>query len=366
MSELDYYKVLGVSKDASEQDIKKAYRQLAMKYHPDRNQGDKQAEEKFKQAAEAYEVLNDPKKRDLYNQYGHAGLKGAGGGFGGFDFDLSDALRTFMEGFGGFGGFEDIFSTSQRRGTRSQRGNDLQLNLKLTLKEISTGIEKKVKIKRLVQCDQCEGRGSSSSQSLKICPDCQGTGQVRQVSKSLFGQFINITSCHRCGGEGKIITEPCRKCNGTGRIKSETTLKIKIPAGVATGNYITLRGEGEAGIKGGPPGDVYVLIEEIKDEIFERHGDDILNNLVISISQAVLGSEVEVKTLYGKAKLHIEPGTQSGKILRMRDKGIPHLHSNGKGNQLVRIIVWTPEKISKETKQIFEKLNRCKDIYPLN
>lgn len=362
MAKRDYYKILGITREAGSEEIKKAYRQLAMKYHPDRNPGNKEAEEKFKETAEAYEVLNDSSKKEIYDRYGHDGLKGGMGGFGGFDFDLSDALRTFMEGFGGFG---DFFGTSQRsRGP--QRGNDLQIRLKLNIKEVATGVEKKVKIKRMVRCTKCHGEGAESSKGIQVCPECHGTGQVRQVSRSLLGQFVNIAPCRRCNGEGKVVTDPCRTCQGTGRIKGDATLKIKIPAGVATGNYLTLRGEGEVGFKGGPPGDVHVLIEEIEDEIFERHGDDILNHLHISITQAVLGDEVEVPTLTGKAKLRIEPGIQSGKILRMRGKGISHLHGTGKGDQLVRVTVWTPEKVSKETRELFHKLSQKKDIFPNN
>ena len=361
MAKRDYYEVLSVGRGASQEDIKKAYRKMAMKYHPDRNPGDKEAEEKFKEAAEAYEILTNPEKRQLYDQYGHEGLKGGFGGFGGFDFDLSDALRTFMEGFGG--GFGDIFGTSRRRGG-PERGNDLQIRLTLTLNEVATGIEKNVRIKRQVRCEKCGGSGAQSSDAVKTCPVCEGTGQIRQVSRSIFGQFVNITMCRTCGGGGKVISQPCQSCGGLGRKKGDVTIKVKIPAGVATGNYLTLRGEGDAGPKGGPSGDVIVFIEEKKDEIFERHGDDILYTLSISISQAVLGDEVEIPTLSGKARLHIDPGIQSGKILRMRGKGIPHLHGYGKGDQLVKIVVWTPTGISKEVKGIFKKLAEFKEVFP--
>ncbi|MBN1781812.1 molecular chaperone DnaJ [bacterium] len=361
MDKRDYYEVLGVARNASPEEIKKAYRQLAIKYHPDKNPGDKEAEDKFKEAAEAYEVLSDPGKRQRYDQFGHGGLRGAGGqGFDPFGFDLSDALRTFMEGFGGFG---DIFGSSQGR-SGPRRGNDLQIRLQLTLQEVAEGVQKKLKIKRLVSCEVCDGSGAASSNALKTCSQCHGTGQVRQVSKSLFGQFVNIAPCSVCRGEGKIISDPCRKCKGEGRVRGEATLNVNIPGGVATGNYLTLRKEGDAGPKGGPAGDVHVIIEELPDKHFERHGDDVLYTLYIDMAQAVLGDEIDIPTLNGKAKLEIDPGVQSNKILRMKHRGIHHLHGSGRGDQLVRVVVYTPEKPSRETRQMFEKLSGREDIRP--
>lgn len=361
MSNRDFYEVLGVSRDASPEEIKKAYRAQAMKYHPDRNPGDKTAEENFKAAAEAYEVLSDSEKRQRYDRFGADGLKGGmGGGFGGIDFDLSDALRTFMSGFGGFG---DIFGEGAQR-SGPQRGQDLQLRLKLTLEEVATGVEKKLKIKRLQQCEACGGTGAQSSADLKTCPDCNGAGQVRQVSRSLFGQFVNIAACPRCGGSGQVISNPCRTCTGSGRKKGESTVKVQIPAGVSTGNYLTIRDEGDAGPKGGPAGNVIVLIEEQNDSRFERHGDDVLYKLNIAYTQAVLGDEVEIPTLLGKAKLSVEQGTQSGKILRMKGKGIPHLHGSGKGDQLVQIQVWTPKKVSNKVREILQQLSRHQEVFP--
>jgi molecular chaperone DnaJ len=361
MAKQDYYEVLGIARGASQEEIKKAYRQLALKYHPDRNAGDKEAEEKFKEAAEAYEVLTDPQKRERYDRFGHEGLRSGFGGFSGFDFDLSDALRTFMEGFGGFG---DFFGGGARSRSGPEKGRDLQIRLQLTLQEVAQGIEKKVKIKRMVKCDQCNGSGARSSTDIKTCPVCHGAGQVRQASQSFFGQFVNITTCRNCNGSGKIISQPCSRCSGTGRIKGEATLKIRIPPGVATGNYLTIKGEGDEGPRGGPQGDVYVLIEEEENKDFERHGDDILYTLPISVTQALLGDEVEIPTLNGKARLHIDPGVQSGKILRMRGKGIPHLNGYGKGDQLVRLIVWIPKKLSKKSKDLIQKLAEQNEFYP--
>jgi len=365
MTKRDYYEVLEINRDANTEEIKKAYRKLAIKYHPDKNPDNKEAEDKFKEAAEAYEILSDPEKRARYDRFGHAGVKGAGAGagFGGFDFDLSDALRTFMEGFGGFSGFGDFFG-GERKKAGPLRGRDLQLKLQLSLQEIAKGVDKKININRKVTCETCDGTGAKDKNSITTCPECKGSGQIRQVSQSLLGQFVNIKTCPRCGGEGKITTKPCPECRGEGRKKGKTTINVKIPPGVSSGNYLTIRGKGDVGPKGGPPGDVHVIFEEKKDEDFERHGDDILYIQYISITQAVLGDEVEIPTLDGKAKLYIDPGTQSGKILRMRNKGIPHLHSKRRGDQLVRIIIWTPEKISKETKKLFKDLSHKKEIYP--
>lgn len=364
MAKRDYYEVLGVERGASEEEIKKSYRKLAMQYHPDRNPGDHVAEEKFKEAAEAYEVLRDADKRARYDRYGHEALRNSGySAARDFEFDLADALRTFMsEGI-----FSDFFGATRANrgsGSQQQRGGDLQVRLRLTLEEIATGVTKKIKIKHHVKCNTCNGNGSQPGSEATRCTACGGTGERRQVSRSLFGQFINVTACPQCKGEGRIIRDLCRDCKGEGRREAEKILQIEIPAGVSTGNYLTVRNEGNAGPRGGPPGDVLVVIEEAEHEQFERHGDDILLELPISITQAVLGDRVEVPTIEGFAVLEISPGTQSGKILRMRGKGIAHLNGYGRGDQLVRIYVWIPSKVGAKEKDLFQQLARFEGVRP--
>lgn len=359
----DYYEILGVPRNADANDIKKAYRKLALQYHPDKNQGNKQAEEKFKEVSEAYEVLKDPEKRRRYDQFGQSGLKGGFNGFGGFEFDLGDALRTFMSA--GFG-FSDFFGTSSQTRSRGARirGGDLQIRLELTLEEIATGVTKKIKLKRYVKCRDCDASGLKKGSSQQNCPLCHGSGEIRQTSRTIFGQFINVTRCSQCGGEGRVIKDPCLTCYGEGRVKEDSTISVNIPAGVTSGNYINLRGEGHGGPRGGAAGDAIVLIEEKEHEFFERHNDDIVYDLYLSFSQIALGDEVEVPTLNGKARLSVASGTQSGKILRMRGKGIPHLNHSGKGDQLVRVLAWTPTKLSEQEKKIFYQLAECDGIRP--
>ena len=372
MTKKDYYEVLGVGRDASTDEVKKAYRKLALKYHPDRNQGDKGAEDRFKEATEAYEILRDDEKRAQYNQFGHAGVSSAAaGGFGGYSggFDLSDALRAFMRDFGSFGGFDDLFgsgSGARRRGGRAVfRGNDLKVKLKLSLHEVAIGAKKKIKVTKLTTCSVCGGSGAKSGSDRQTCPACSGTGEIRQVSRSLFGQFVNISTCPSCGGEGSIITDPCADCSGDGRSRGSKSIEVKIPAGVTSGNYITLEGQGDVGPRGGPSGDLIILIEELEDDIFERHGDDILCDLPVSFTQLALGTKAEIPTIDGKAVLKIPPGTHSHKIFRLKGKGIHHLHSNRRGDQLIRLIAWTPQHLDKAAKAAFEELeNRVKEKPP--
>ncbi|NUM79806.1 molecular chaperone DnaJ [bacterium] len=359
MTKRDYYEILGVSKNSSLEDIKKAYRKLAMQYHPDRNPGDKSAEEKFKEVAEAYSVLSDDQKRANYDRFGHEGLRGMGDQ--GFT-DINDIFSHFSDIFQGFGGF-DFFGGGQRS-SRQARGADVEVRLKLTLQEIAEGVSKKIKLKKRKPCDTCSGTGAAPGSQRQTCSVCSGSGQVKQVSRSVFGQFVNITTCRNCAGQGTIVGKPCQDCQGDGVVQGETTINVKVPPGVTTGNYIPLRGQGHAAQFGGQPGDVIVIIEEKEDDIFERHGDDVLLDYAISFPQAVLGDEVEVPTLVGRVKLTIPSGIQSGKILRLRGKGIPHLNGNGSGDQLVRISVYTPTRVSDHERQMLHEMMKSEHFKP--
>jgi molecular chaperone DnaJ len=370
MAKRDFYEILGLQRNASAEEIKKAYRQMAMKHHPDRNPGNKEAEEKFKEAAEAYEVLSDPEKRQRYDQFGMDGLRGTNYR----DFrDVNDIFSTFNDIFGSsFGGtiFDEMFGGGGQRGRRrggqaqGQPGSDLRVRLSLTLEEIAAGVEKKLKLKRQKKCDVCSGTGAKSSSGRTTCPQCNGTGELRQVSRSMFGQFVNITTCPTCEGEGRIVKDPCPACHGEGRVQGESTIKVNVPAGVSQGNYIPLQGQGNAGRRGGPAGDLIVVIEEEPHPHFHRNGDDIIYDLYISFPDAALGSDVEIPTLTGKAKLTVEPGTPAGRLLRMRDRGIPHLNSYGHGDQLVRVNIWVPRKLNAREKELLRELSSSEHVNP--
>ncbi len=356
-SKRDYYEVLGIERGASADEIKKAYRKLALQYHPDRNPGDAAAEESFKEATQAYEILRDGEKRSRYDQFGHQGVDpnmgGGPGDFGGFD--ISDALRAFMRDFGGFGNFE--FGGSSRGATSGpRRGQDLQIQLKLSLEEVATGVERTLRVKVLSPCGTCEGSGAKPGTSSDTCQTCGGQGQVRQVQRSILGQFVNIAECPDCHGDGTILRDRCGDCRGEGRRETTESIKVRIPAGVTSGNYIPLRGKGNVGIRGGPRGDIIVLIEEIEHPRLERHGDDVLSEIDIAFDQAVLGGSVQVATLDGKVKMNIPAGTPSGKIFRLRGKGIPHLRGSGAGDQLVRVHIHVPKKLNKEARRILEEI----------
>jgi len=367
MAKQDYYQTLGVPRSASQEDIKKAYRKLALQFHPDRNPGNKESEEKFKEAAEAYEVLGDAVKRQRYDQFGHEGIRGT-------DFhpftDVNDVFSAFSDIFGGGTGgsiFDDMFGTqgrSRSRGSAAAAGSDLKIRLKLPLEEVAAGVEKKLKVRKWKRCDVCDGSGARSSGSLTTCPVCHGSGEIRQVSRSVFGQFVNIATCQNCGGEGKVIKEPCQTCRGDGRVQGDATIKVQIPAGVSEGNYIPLRGEGNVGKRGGPAGDLIVVIEEEPHPVFTRNGDDVILDLLVSFPEAALGGDIEVPTLTGRARLKIDPGTQSGRILRMRDKGIPHLNSFGRGDQLVRVNIWVPTSLSGHERQVLKELGESENLHP--
>jgi molecular chaperone DnaJ len=365
MAKRDYYEVLGVERNASEEEIKKAYRKLALKYHPDKNKGDPAAEEKFKEVGEAYSVLSDSTKRAQYDRYGHAAPTGMGqdfrGGFGG-DFDPFELFRNVMGDAFGFG---DFFGGG-RRDTRSgrQKGSDLQITLRLTLEEVATGVTKKIRVKKLKTCQTCKGSGAKPGTQRQTCPTCKGAGEIRQVSRSLFGNFVNITTCSTCNGEGTVLTERCPECMGEGLVRGETTISVNVPAGVKTGNYLHLRGQGNAGPHGGPAGDIIVMIEEKEHEFFERNRDDVIYRLDLSIPQAVLGDDIEVPTLTGRAKLTIHPGTQPGKVLRMKGKGIKHLNGSGVGDQLVQVGIYVPEQLSLEERKCLESLRDSENFQP--
>lgn len=365
MSKRDYFETLGVGRDAGDEEIKKAYRKLALKHHPDRNPGDHAAEERFKEATEAYEVLRDKEKRRLYEQYGHAAFEqGAGpGGFGaggqGFDFDLSDALRAFMRDFGdlGFGEFFGGGRTRARHASRSRQGADIQIELPLTLKEISTGVEKKIRVRKLLSCSRCGGKGYEGSSGATTCPECQGAGQVRTIQRSIFGQLVHVQTCPRCDGEGVTVEDPCPVCRGKGQSEGTETIRVHVPAGVMAGNYLTLERQGHVGVRGGPAGNLIAVIEETADDGFERHGADLLTVVPIGFARAALGGPLEVSTLDGRVRVQIPAGIQSGKVLRVRGKGLPELRSSRRGDLLVRIIVWTPQKLSPREKELIEELS---------
>ncbi|MBI2618539.1 MAG: molecular chaperone DnaJ [Ignavibacteriales bacterium] len=368
MTKKDYYEILGVSRSATTDEIKKAYRKLALQHHPDRNPGNKQAEDRFKEAAEAYEVLGDSEKRQRYDRFGHEGVRGTN--FREFT-DVNDIFSAFGDIFGGsFGGgiFDEVFggSRTRRRSARQEGtpGSDLRVTLKLTLEEIATGAEKKIKVRRQKPCDTCRGSGAQPGTGKTTCPECNGTGELRQVSRSVFGQFVNIVTCAYCGGEGRVVKNPCTTCGGEGRIQGESTIKVTVPAGVSEGNYIPLRGQGNAGRRGGEAGNLLVMIEEKPHEHFQRNGDDIVYDLWIGFPVAALGGEVQIPTLTGKAKLTIDPGTPAGRTLRMRDRGVPHLNGHGRGDQLIRINVWVPTRLSGREKELLNELSASQNLIP--
>ena len=368
MAKRDYYEVLGVDKSASAEEIKKAYRKLAVKYHPDKNPGNKEAEEKFKEAAEAYSVLSDADKKAQYDQFGHAGVDGAGpdfsGGFGNLNDILNDLFGgAFGSGFGGFGGFGGVGGGGQRR-ERVYRGRDIRVRVKLTLEEIAKGVEKEISIEKNVPCPDCGGRGARNSADVKTCPACNGTGQVQRVVNSFLGQTVTYSTCQQCGGEGKIITNPCHTCSGSGLVRQRETIKVKIPAGVEAGMQMTVQGEGHAAKNNGINGDLLVVIEEQEHPNFRREGNNLLYTKVVSIVDAMLGCEVEIPCLDGNYKLKVEPGTQSGSVIRLKGKGLPSVNSYGTGDLYVKIAVWIPKKLSKDDKALFESMRNNESLKP--
>ena len=361
MEKRDYYEVLGVDKNASANDIKKAYRKLAIQYHPDKNPGDKVAEEKFKEAAEAYSVLSDPDKKSRYDQFGHAGLGGAaGGGFNGAGMDMNDIFSMFGDIFGG-GGFGGFGGGSSR--PMKNRGNDLRVKVKMNLQEISTGITKKFKLKKYVVCPHCNGSGAEGN-AMETCPDCKGTGRVVRTQQSFFGMMRTEVACPRCNGEGKIIKNKCPHCNGDGIVMGEEVVEVNIPAGVHDGMQLSMRGHGNAGKRNGIPGDLLIFVEEEQHPTLVRDGNDLIYSLLLDIPTAVLGGQAEIPTIDGKAKITIEPGTQPNKVMRLRGKGLPVINGYGRGDIIVNISIYIPETLSKDEKKAFENFRKSDNFMP--
>jgi len=361
----DYYSVLGVPRGAPDDDIKKAYRKLAMQYHPDRNNGSKEAEERFKDITEAYDVLRDPQKRAAYDRYGEAGLRGSAGGF--HHVDLSEALGIFMRDFGAFAGLDEMFGFGGGRSGGSVRsGADVKVTIPLTLAEVATGTEKKINAKLLEPCDRCESSGAEPGSKAQTCATCNGSGEVRRAQRSFFGQFVTVAPCPTCKGEGTVVQSPCKKCRGEGRVREDRELTIEIPAGVATGQYMTLRGVGNAGQRGGARGDVHVIFEVADDPRFERDGEELYTEVLVTYGQLVLGVELAVPTVTGSTTLKVPGGTQSGQVFHLRGRGLPRVNASGSGDLHVRVQLWTPDRLTDEERGLIERLNDVQKSVPLD
>lgn len=365
MSKRDYYEILEVPKNSSKEEIKKAYRKQALKYHPDKNHGNKESEAKFKEAAEAYEVLSDDNKRSKYDRYGHSGL-GGNTGFSGQGMSVDDIFSHFGDIFGDMGGFGSFFGGGggSQRGRRVNKGSNLRIKVKLTLEDIVNGVQKKIKVNKLVKCSVCNGSGAADGSSFSNCKTCNGHGVVNRVTNTFIGQMQTTTTCPTCNGEGKSIVNKCLKCNGEGALKDEEVITIDIPAGVAEGMQLSVSGKGNAPIRGGVNGDLIILIEEETHPHLIREGKDLIHNLFLTIADASIGTQIEIPTLESKVKIKIDAGTQPGKILRLRGKGLPDVNSYGRGDLLVYIHVWIPKSLSKEERKILEKLNESENFKP--
>jgi molecular chaperone DnaJ len=349
----DFYTVLGVQRNASDDEIKKAYRKLAMRYHPDRNNGSKEAEERFKEITEAYDVLRDEQKRAAYDRYGEAGLRGRGGG-GFHHVDLSEALGIFMRDFGGFAGLDEMFGAA--RGASSRGGADVKITVSLSLAEVMSGVERKVSMKLLESCERCHGNGAEPGSGSQTCTTCGGAGEVRRAQRSFFGQFVTVAPCPTCHGEGKTVQSPCKECRGEGRLRGEREITIQIPAGVATGQYMTLRGVGNAGVRGAARGDIHVIFEVGDDPRFERDGDDLYTEVLVTYAQLVLGAELIVPTVTSHVSLDVPPGTQSGHVFHVRGRGLPRVNASGTGDFHVRVQLRTPDRVTDEERQLISRL----------
>jgi molecular chaperone DnaJ len=358
----DYYEVLGLTRSANEDEIKKAYRKLAIQYHPDKNPGSAEAEEKFKEAAEAYEILSDPQKRQKYDNFGHQAFQGGGGGPQGFD--MNDIFSRFGDIFGDDGGGFGSFFGGGGGGRRVRRGTDLRIKLKLNLEQVAKGVEKKIRIKRHVTCQSCGGNGAKNGTEIKTCATCNGNGQIRRVQQTMLGQMVTSATCPTCQGEGHTVITRCEACFGEGRIMSEEELSIRIPAGVSEGLQLSMSGKGNVPPRGGQPGDLLIAIEEEPHELLHRDGTNVLFDLHVSFIEAAIGTQVEVPTIDGKARISLDAGTQSGKLLRLKGKGIKELNGYGTGDQIVHINVWTPKQLNAEERALLEKLRNAPNFQP--
>lgn len=358
----DFYHTLGVARGASEDEIKKAYRKQAMTYHPDRNNGSKEAEEKFKAITEAYDALRDPDKRALYDRYGEAGLRRGAAGF--HHVDLSEALNIFMRDLGGLGGFGDLFGGGGGGGRASgpRTGSDIKIAMPLTLVEVASGVEKTETVRLLDPCDRCDGRGAEPGSSTATCTTCNGSGEVHRAQRSFFGQVISVAPCSSCSGEGTVIAAPCRKCRGEGRTRGEKQVLVRIPAGVATGQYMTMRGVGNVGPRGGPRGDILVVFEVEEDQRFERDGEDLYTEILVTYPQLALGANVDVPMVSGTVSLQVPSGTQSGQVFNLRGRGLPRINSSSMGDLHVRLQLWTPDNLTDEESALIGQLGEIQDV----
>ncbi len=362
MSKRDYYDILGVGKNASADEIKKAYRKMALKFHPDKNPDDNNAEEMFKEAAEAYEVLSNQDKKSRYDQFGHAGMRG--GGMGGSHMSMDDIFSHFGDIFGGAFGGGGGFGGGHSGRRRVNRGSNLRVKVKLSLDDVAHGVEKKIKLSKYKSCESCHGSGSEKGSTPSTCPTCHGQGQVSRITNTFLGQMQTASTCPQCGGSGEIITNKCKECHGNGIVKGDEVVTINIPAGVADGMQLSVGGKGNAGARGGVPGDLIVLIEEKEHPDLTRDGNNLLYDLYINFADAALGSSSDIPTIDGKARIKIAAGTQGGKVLRLKGKGIPDVNGYGRGDLLVNINIWTPRELSKEEKEIMEKLQNSQNFKP--